>query len=394
LNPDNKPQFLKSHTKALDWLSKFDIKYEFSNIMKTLILEDTGFYYIRQNSDKVTLQRMPSDYCKIVDKTDLGYQYAFNMVYFMRPGVQLEAFAPEFQEYYNEFESGDMSVPFYWKDLPPEKAFVFKWDENFAGIIPVMIGLYLDTVEIEEFKQMFKSKTAMENWKILFQRIPMKQGDKANVNDFLIDPTIAGEFQKLIKQALPNGTSVISSPMEINAINFEQSRNPNNLVGFAEQNFYGSAGVSPLLFGNATSSSAGLNQSIQVDENFVTGMYYQFARFVNFFLSKTTGKYRFVVDFLNSTKFNKQTQFDNSMKAAPFGFPVAMVAHAMDLKPGYLNNLTALENMTGIKDEMKPLSSSHTTSGSDNGGRPQKSEDQLDSSGVQTRDSGSNDNKM
>lgn len=393
LNPENTKQFTRSYNKALDWLNKFNIKYEFSNIMKTLILEDVGFYYVRENKDKVTLQRMPTDYCKIVDKTDLGYQYAFNMVYFMRPGVEISAFAPEFQEYYQEFESGDTSVPFYWKDLPSDKAFVFKWDENFAGIIPVLIGLYLDTVEIEEFKQMLKSKTALENWKILFQKIPMRQGDKADKNDFLIEPDTAGQYQSLIKQALPSGTTVISSPMDIEAINFEQSQNPNNIVGFAEQNFFGSAGVSPILFGGSVNSSAGLNQSILVDENFVTGMYNQFARFVNFYLSKVTGKYKFIIDFLDSTRFNQQSQIDNALKFAPFGFPIDIVSHAFGLKPGYLDNLIALENIRGIKEKMKPLFSPHTTSNSDSGGRPRKPEEQLDESGIKTRDNGGNDNR-
>lgn len=392
LNPDEKQGFLKAYNKSLDWLNKFDIKHEFGNIMKTLILEDVGFYYVRENANKVTLQRMPSDYCKIVDNTDLGYQYAFNMVYFMRPGVSLDAFAPEFQQYYEEFENGDQNVAFYWRDLPPEKAFVFKWDENFAGIIPVLIGLYLDTVEIEEFKQIFKAGAALENWKILFQKIPMREGDKADKNDFLIDPDIAGQFQALIKKALPTGTSVISSPMDIEAINFENSQNRNNLVGFASQNFFDTAGVSPLLFGKGADSSAGLNQSVLVDENFVTGMYGQFSRFVNYHLNKVTGKYRFVIDFLNSTKFNQQQQIDNAVKVAPFGFPVDMVAHAVGLKPGYLDNLTALENLRGIKDKMKPLASSHTQSGKD-AGRPEKNESDLGSSGVKTRDNGSNDNK-
>jgi hypothetical protein len=390
LDSDETKPFLKSYKKALDWLNKFNVEYEFSSIMQTLILEDTGFYYVRENGNTVTLQRMPTDYCKIVDKTELGYQYAFNMVYFMRPGVSLDAFAPEFQQYYQDFENGDKNVPFYWKDLPPEKAFVFKWDENFAGIIPVLIGLYLDTVEIEEYKQLFKSKTVLENWKILFQKIPMRQGDQADKNDFLIDPDIAGKFQGLIKQALPSGTTVISSPMDVEAVNFENASNSNNYVGFAEQNFFSSAGVPPILFGGATDSSAGVSQSIIVDENFVRRMYFQFARFINFHLNKASGKYKFVIDFMGSTKFNQQQQIDNAVKVIPIGMPIDLMSHAVGLKPGYLDNLLVLEKMRKTKDMMRPPASSHTQS-DNNGGRPSKSDDQLDTSGVKSRDNGDND---
>lgn len=390
LDSDENKQFYKSYKKALDWLNKFNIEYEFSKIMQTIILEDAGFYYLRENNNTITLQRMPTDYCKIVDQTELGYQYAFNMVYFMRPGVSLDAFAPEFTQYYEEFENGDENVPFYWKDLPPEKAFVFKWDENFAGIIPVLIGLYLDTVEIEEFKQLLKSKTVLENWKILFQKIPMKQGDKAEKNDFLIEPDTAGQFQSIIKKALPSGTTVISSPMDITPVNFENAPNQNNFVGFAQDNFFSSAGVPPILFGASSDSSAGVSQSIIVDENFVRRMYFQFSRFINFQLNKITGKYKFAVDFMGSTKFNQQQQIDNAMKVIPIGMPIDLMSHAVGLKPGYLDNLLILEKMRKTKDMMRPPASSHTQS-TNEGGRPTKSEDQLDSSGVKSKDNGDND---
>lgn len=388
LNPEKNSAYEKNNKKALDWLNKFNIEYEFGKIMNTLILEDAGFYYLRESDTKVTLQRMPTDYCKIVDQTDLGYQYAFDMTYFLRPGVTLEAFAPEFREFYQEFISGDESVPFYWKDLPPEKAFVFKWDENFAGIIPVLIGVYLDTLQIMEYKDLLMSKTALENWKILFQKIPMKTGDKADKNDFLIDPDTAGEFQKLIKQILPKGASIITSPMDIEAVNFENAETKDDIVGNAEKMFWGSSGSSPLLFGSSTDSSAGLSNNILVDENFVTHMYHQFARFINFQLSKVTGKHTFVVEFLGSTKFNREKQFDEAMTMAQSGAPLSLVAHAKGLKPGYMEALLQMEEISGIKDNLRPLPSSHTTS--DKSGRPQSKDGELSPSGVKTRDNEGN----
>lgn len=382
----------KARQKALAWFDKFNIKHEFGNAMQTLILEDAGFYYVRENKGKVTLQRMPSDYCKIVDKTDLGYQYAFNMVYFFRPGVTLEAFAPEFSEWYDEFTNsvGDpKSSPYFWKDLPPEKAWVFKWDENFAGIIPVLIGLYLDTIEIDEFKQLLKTKTVLENWKILFQKIPMKTGDKANKNDFLIDATTAGKFQSNIKQALPSGTSVITSPMEVSAVNFEQAESRNNIVGYAESAFHTSAGTSPILFGGQSNSSAGLNLGITVDGTFVTRMYHQFARFINFHLNETTGKYKFKVVFPNGTVYSQQQDFDNALKMAEYGFPKTLVACHAGLEPNDLEQLMLMEEGLGLVDKLIPLQSAHTSS--NDGGRPNKDSSQLEASTINGQDNGGND---
>jgi hypothetical protein len=391
LNPDDSTAYVKNKSKALDWLNKFNVEYEFGKIMRTIIGEETAFYYLRESKQRVTLQRMPTDYCKIVDLTDLGYQYAFDMTYFMRPGVNLGAFAPEFQDFYDEFINGDTSVPFYWKDMPPEKAFVFKWDENFAGIIPVLIGLYLDTLQIAEYKDLLMTKTVLENWKILFQRIPMKSGDKAEKNDFLIDPDTAGEFQKIIKQILPKGASIITSPMDIEAIDFENAETKDDIVGNAERQFWGSSGSSPLLFGASLDSSAGLSSNIIVDENFVIHMYEQFSRFVNFQLSKVTGKHSFVIEFMGATRFNKKQQFDEAMTMAQSGLGLTFVAHAKGLKPGYIENLLKMEQLSGIKQLLEPLPSSHTTSLSQ-GGRPQNDDTNLSDNGVKTRDNESNNN--
>lgn len=392
LNPDDSSAYQKNNGKALDWLNKFNLKYEFGKIMKTVILEDTGFYYLRESKSRITLQRMPTDYCMIVDQTDLGYQYAFNMTYFMRPGVTLDAFAPEFQDFYDEFISGDKTVPFYWMDLPPEKAFVFKWDENFAGIIPVLIGLYLDTLQLMEYKDLLMSKTALENWKILFQKIPMKSGDNAEKNDFLIDPDTAGEFQKIIKQSLPQGASIITSPMEISSVNFENAETKDDIVGNAQSIFWDGSGSSPLLFGGAIDSSAGLSSSIITDENFVLHMYEQFSRFVNFQLSKVTGKHNFIIDFMDSTRFNRKEQFDEAMTMAQSGMPLMLVAHAKGLKPSYLDAMLKMEDASKIKDILNPLPSSHTLSG-DTGGRPQKNEGDLSASGIKTKDNEANKNR-
>jgi hypothetical protein len=384
--------FEKSRQKALSWLEKFNIKYEFGNIMETIILEDAGFYYIRENENSITLQRMPTDYCKIVNRTELGYQYAFNMIYFLKPGVTPDMFSPDFQEFYDEFMKGDTKQPYFWMDLPPEKAFVFKWDENFAGIIPVLLGLYLDTIEISEFKQLIKSKTILENWKLLFQKIPQKTEKEAKKNDFLIDADTAGKFQSNIKQALPQGVTVITSPMEVTAVDLNKSENRNNIVGVGEDAFYRSAGISPLLFGTQVSSSAGMQQSIVIDANFVSKMYHQFSRFVNFQLLQTTGKFRFKVVFPDGTKLNQQESFNNALAMANSGFPASLVACHAGLEPNDLEQLLLMEEATGIKEKLVPLLTSHTQSG-DTGGRPPTPDSQLQETGVQTRDNQSNENR-
>lgn len=387
MNPENNEKFKKAYGSANEWLNKFKVSHEFRNIMKTLILEDTGFYYIRESEDCVTLQRMPTDYCKINGRTSLGYTYAFNMTYFMQTGINIADYPEEIQKQYWDFVNGKQDLPYYYVNLDPTKAFVFKWDENFVGIIPVLIGTYLNALDIVEYQDLQRTRTQLDTVKLLLQKIPMRNDKEARKNDFLIDEVVAGAFHNNIKSSLPLGTNVITTPMDVTGISFDNVQNRNNIVAEGEQSFWGSAGVSPLLFGATSKSSVGIMQGLKVDSAFVTNMYGQFERFINYQLDKVSKKYKFQIDFLNSTIFNQEEQFNQAVQGVTFGMPVSLVEHAIGLKPNDINNLNALEEILGVKAGMIPVQSSHTAGGSqDKGGRPEKGAGELSESGMQTRD--------
>lgn len=398
LNPENNKQFKSSYFKTLEWLDKFDVKHEFSKIMESVIMEDAAFYYLRDDivDDKITLQRMPTDYCKINRNMVYGgYTYALNMAYFLQTGINIYDYAEEIQLAYFNFMEGKQETVFYYVNLNPDKAWVFKWDENFAGIIPVLLGVYMNAIDIIEFQDLQRTRTQLDTWKVLFQRIPMKNDKDAKKNDFLIDEVNAGAFHANIKNVLPQGATVITSPMDIESVNFENAQNRENIVSQGEQNFFSATGVSPLVFGASSKSSAGIKYGLDIDSAFVTGMYNQFQRFVKRQLSLINKKYKFEIDFRNATIFNQQQQFDNSIKACTYGAPVSLLEHGIGLKAGDIMRINEMEDILGIKEKMKPLMSSHTASGNDKeSGRDKKSDEELSDSGIITRDAGSNENKI
>jgi len=389
LNVDEKDMksgsFKRAQQKVYDWLEELNPKDTFTDIMRVIMGEDAAFYYLRELEDgTVYLQRMPTDYCKIVNKTRYGWQYAFNMVYFARPGVNIRDFAPEFEIYWREFLEGDKNIPFFWKILDPAKAYVFKWDEMDAAILLPLMGLFLDAIEIMEFKALLKTKTALENYKILFHKIPMRQDKDAKKNDYLIDAVDAGKFHANISSKLPPGASVLTTPMEITPINFEGAETRTNIVGAAEENYFGAAGTSPNLFGAATKSSAGLSLNIKVDENVVFPMQNKFERFINLNLKRISPKYRFKVKFLGITNYNRDEKFNEYMKAAQGGLPKTLVGASLGLSPYELDSLLKYENAFQLISEMQVLPSSHVQSPTNSPGRPTQT--QVTEKGEEWRD--------
>lgn len=389
-NPEPSKKFINAYHSANDWFDKFNIVHEFRKVMKVIILEDVAFYYLRENDGVATLQRMPSDYCKITGSTNLGYTYAINMTYFMQTGVNIADYPEEIQLRYMEYQNGGNPQASFYITLDPTKAVVFKWDENYAGIVPVLLGTFLMALDIVEFQDLQRTRTQLDTIKLLMQKIPMRNDKDAKKNDFLIDEVVAGAFHTNIKNSLPAGTNVITTPMDVDAINFNNVQDRNNIVAEGEQSFWGSAGVSPLLFGASSKSSVGVLQGLKIDSAFVDLMYHQFARFVNCQLDKKNKKYKFKIDFLGSTIFNKEEQFDQAMTGAAVGMPVSLIGHAIGLQPRDLNNLTEMEDILKIKEKLTPLQSTHTSSSDgkngDNGGRPEKKTEELTDSGLQTKD--------
>jgi len=367
------------------------VKYAFPKIMKGVMLEDTKFYYVIEGSDSVMLYEMPQKYCKIIGLTQYGYQYAFNMYYFLQPGINVYDFPEEFIKYFEEFIHNKKKNEFYyWKPLDPVKAPVFKFNDHIAGITPPLMGAFIDSAEIEAYKKLLKTKTQVEVWKLLLAKIPLKENQKGGktMDEFAIDPSTAGQFAAMMQAGVPDWVKVIASPLETEPVDFKQSQSDNNLSEVGNRNFYEGIGTPSVLFGESTSTVGGLNATIKTDENYVFHMYRQFERFLrNYLKANISKKYRFKYIFPDITRFNYKEKFETFFKAAQFGSSKDIVFTAMGINPEDMKNLIYYENSIGITDKMKPLMSSHVQSadGSE-GGRPKKSEEDLTDKGAESRD--------
>lgn len=392
--------FKKSYNKALQWIEDFDISSELPKIAESMILEDVKYYYMRESEHGIRLQELPSNYCKIWSRNELGYQFAFNMTYFLNPGVSLDDFHPDFREYYSNFigdkdysknKSGYSNGRYsYWQKLDPAKAWTFKFDDSHAGVSPPLMGLFLDSIEIVNYKELLKTKTSLDVWKLLVNKIPMHKdgtGKSGNQKDnFAIMADTAGQFSALMQSAVPQGVKVVTTPLETEALDFKQADSKDSIIGLGNSEFWETSGTSPVLFGEKQLNGSGLAASIKTDEMFVYRIYRQFERFINFQLRQITGRYRFKCH-LEGTRFDQQERFDRAIKAAQYGAPVTYVATSMGKTPQEFSNLINLEDSIDLKDRMRPLSSSHVQSGNEVGA-PQKSN--LTDSGEKTRDNDSN----
>ena len=51
-----------------------------------MLRNDAYFGLLRDTGEKVILQELPSDYCKITGRWENGFLFSFNMQWFLQPG--------------------------------------------------------------------------------------------------------------------------------------------------------------------------------------------------------------------------------------------------------------------------------------------------------------------
>jgi hypothetical protein len=383
-------QFRKAYDAAQWYMEKFNVKHEFSKIVANLMIEGVFFGYEWQDKNTFMIQKLPTQYCRISGNEDGCWTTSFNFSYFDSDPLILENYPSEFKSMYNAYKRDSQNMT--WQDLDSGKSICIKFDETNLFLVPPFTGVFEDAMDLREYKDLFKTKTKVENYKLLVQKIPFKESPKSD-KDFLISLPSVKTFHTGVKSAVPEGVGVVSTPMDIQDFTFEKVATKDDTVGMAERNFYSSSGTSQMLFNSDKSGAVGITRSLEADQGFMFPLLRQIERyFKKRMTSQITknGAYQFKVYFPDITIYNRGEMFDRYLKSAEYGFPATLAAATLGLNVADLVALSNMENtFLGMKDIMVPLASAHTSSSSD-GGRPSKNDQTLSDAGAKTKDNGSN----
>lgn len=400
----NEKSFRTGYQRALDLTDMMSIKHEFQKALKSAWIRDTFYGYQHEGKDSFFIQELPFDFCQISSIEDGVYNFSFNFQYFDRNPTQVEMYPKEFKSMYNKFKSGSQGQ---WQELDSTKTVVVKINEEITNDVPPFIGIFRSIYDIEDYKALKMAKETMSNYKFVVQKIPIRDKTERN-NDFLIDLTNVAMFHNKTSQTLPDGVGLITTPFEVDTINFSKDKAESDNVQEAEREFYASAGTSQMLFNGDKSSNANLGKSINVDEQDVFALNRQIERFIARKMKyDIKGAYKFRAKILDITVFNRDAVIEQYLKSAQYGLPVKMLLGAsLGLSPSGVTNMAFLENeVLQLTDKFIPLSSSHTQSGdgqeedksgeSDENpnGRPESEEDELSEKGEEQKERGDNENR-
>lgn len=218
-----------------------------------------------------------------------------------------------------------------------------------------------------------------------------------------IDYDKAKDFWKNLDSVLPDEIGSVLTPMKTEKISFERSHSDDvDTVTDAENNLYTAAGVSSLLFNNSKASANALLLSIKADQALTYGIVKSIEDVVNRYIQYQSYGKNFKVTFLDVSPFNRKEVGDAYLKAATYGLPyISMYSASQGLGQAELDAMSYLEGtVLDLVDMFKPLLNSAQISSdernksstevidvdkNEEGGRPEKSDDELTDSGEQSR---------
>lgn len=388
----NPKSISRNYRKVLNAMSSMNVRSQFPKILTVCLREDTFYGTMWVTNDNITIQQLPSDYCGISTIEGNVLNVTFNFSYFDSRSQYLEYYPAEFQTKYQAYLNDRTGMK--WQELDCPTSFAIKCNNDILDYsIPPFAGILREVYDLEDYKQLKLTKTALENYAMLVMTIGMNEN-----GEWLIDLDKAKEFWRNLDSVLPEEIGSILTPMPINKISFEKSNTGDtDTIAEAERNLFSAAGVSSLLFNNDKASANALVLSIKADQAITFGIVKSIEDAVNRFIQSQSYGKNFKVTFLDCSPFNRKELADAYLKACQYGIPmISYYAATQGLNQSELDCMSFLENdVLGLNEMFQPLKSSSTlsTSASDNGngatdegGAPQKNVDELSESGEQNRE--------
>ncbi len=370
-NPKSPEDIKKNFYSTCNYIDVMNIKHEFDKISKCVFREDIFYGYEYHEKNSYFIQKLNPDFCKISGIADSILTFRFDFSYFKGKNEELldSAYGEEFREKYELYKQD--AKKYRWQELDIDHCICIKLNEELEYPMPFFASLFLDIMDIQEYKGIKKSSELLQNYCILVAKIPMNEkSDKAN--DFMLTLDTAISYGQKAIESLPDEVGFILSPYDkVEAIHLNKNQNDKNAVDDAEESFSNAAGVQKSIFNSKNVSAEIVRKAIVKDEALVFSLYRQYERWLNRKL-KLHNKSMFRLKIINTSEYNYGDVYKRYKEAASYGVPVKFeLAASLGMTPSaVIGNMFLENNVFNFAEEFQPLQSSNTMS--PDKGRPGK----------------------
>jgi hypothetical protein len=297
--------------------------------------------------------------------------------------------ADEFVKGYEAYKN--QGRDYQWFRLSPEYTcvLIIGPDDEFSFPLPHFLPLFIDLLDLLDLQQILTSKTELENYALIVNKIPLvDKGNSGDVDDFAVSMEMIDYFRQLEEQAVPDLVGVITAPFDVDKVTFKDSgaAADTDTLGKSLSALFSNAGITQAIVsgGNSTSNLA-IKLAQLCDQSNVWVWVNRLESWINFYINAKISK-GYIFEILRITWYNEDDYIQKYRDCATLGGPALDYLSVVEGSPFKAINKIRFENAIGIKDMMKPLESSYNSS--DNSpGRPVADDDsEIGESTERTRD--------
>ena len=390
------------------FFNSFPMKREFKKVLSNICRYDTYYTSVREYDGHIYLQELPSSHCAIDANSYLGYLFSFDLSYFTNNGVDINAYSPSLRAKYraslkNTKTNFKPNLPSRngryvdWVAMQPDDAWVFKFNDSFAGSVPPLLSMMIDSAKIDKYKELEDAKKALEAMKLIVGEVPTMSQQKTGqkVDNFTISAEELGKFNAAFQRSLNNDyIKFQSSPLKnVKAIDFLPSSSEKDLLETELKNIMCQSGISSALsmVDTVNVASAGIYKAFNAAR--MEKLYNQFETFLEYQVNKRTKNFKFKIKMVG-TIFDKDERRKNADADMAMGIWTPALFSSRGIQITDSQNVMGMMSAMGFPECLTPAQTSYNTAGDkvkDNkGGRPQKDESELSEEAANTRDKGTN----
>ena len=370
-----KERIVNNFNKAMKFIDNLNVPLNFSRITREIFL--TGVYHgvLRQEGDKLVIQDLPLAFCRTRFKDYNGLDVLeFNVSYFDTiPDADdrktaLNSFPVEVKKAYNNYHSGKLLEP--WVEITADIGGI---SFSYGDKTPILIASIPSIYKMDEAVDREAKRDEDELSKLLIQKMPI---DNKGELVFTLDEV--ADIHESVAQMLKDrdtidvlttfGETSLESVQDSTAASQSSDR-----ITKYKDNAYDELGIASLLFNPDGSTS--LAYAVKKEEATIINLNNIYANWIRFQVNKrfasASVKYDFTI--LPTTIFNRKEVQESYFKGAQYGYSKMYAGVALGIRQSNQLCLMDFENeMLGMTEKMVPLQSSYTTSGTNQGGRPEK----------------------
>lgn len=419
-----KTTVLSDFAKILDYVDKSHVKKVCGDIAKRIIVDGAYYGYAVESNERIIIQELPINYCR--SRYFVGDMPAieFNMRFFDEQFTDtnyrqrvIDLFPKEFRKGYNLYRQGKLppdfvgDTPGCWYLLDPGSTIKFNFGPD---DIPIFVNATPQILDLDAAQDLDRRKQMQKLLKILIQKLPLDKN-----GDLIFDIDEARDLHNNAIEMLSRavGVDVLTTFADISVENMSDTNTTTTTDDLqkVERTVFNALGISQNLFN--TDGNLSLEKSILNDEATLRQMILQFEIFFDRMVQKKNPhrkKYAFKFHFLDTTQYNYKDMSKTYKDQVQLGYSKMMPQIALGHTQNSILNTAYFENeVLNLSEIMVPPMSSNTmnadglislsdrkeakkrggltstssSSGTGEAGRPEKEDSEKSEKTIQNRES-------